>query len=470
MLILKTRVSDDATVLSEGSEASALSADKLLEFGIRPNFWRALDPSLAWVKLDLGAAKRVATVRGIGLAGLNATFHRNLMRSSLDLDENTAGSPWTATRATTATLTTTENPLRDFSVTELTDDTSNGTHFVRQTWAKPTWSTDSKPTKLLGSVYAQAGTLSNVGVVIGDGATNNARAHFDLTGAGSVGTTSDQGFTGLTTFITRLSAPLDSWYRCSVLAEQQTAGDDNLTLSLYTVNDSGLISYTGTGTGTVLLFGAQLEWQGDDVNGPGELIDTTDGSSGALWRVRLDPDSTNVAGSTPDFDSGLLPFAPRDGDWRHLEHQLGFHWSDSEIPWRYAHVGVYDPDNVDGFLDLGRLAMDYGWPLAINPAPGWISPSKLAPSQRTTSLSGITRPRRLRKRWALGGNIFFFDEAEEQLYRDLLRDVGTGGEAIWVEDHEDLHPEEIVHGGFVSLSGLTHDQGVSSASLAFEEY
>lgn len=96
------------------------------------------------------------------------------------------------------------------------------------------------------SIYAKAGTLNYVKV--GIAATGTAGVYFNLA-TGTKGT-EDAGFTGA------IESVGNGWYRCSITTLLTVAA--NYAQVMLSTNGSDAGSYTGFGTGTVYLWGAQL--------------------------------------------------------------------------------------------------------------------------------------------------------------------------------------------------------------------
>jgi len=96
------------------------------------------------------------------------------------------------------------------------------------------------------SIYAKAGTLNYVKVGIAATGTNGV--YFNLA-TGAKGT-EDAGFTGV------IENVGNGWYRCSVTTLLTAAA--NYAQVMLSANGSDAASYTGLGTGTVYIWGAQL--------------------------------------------------------------------------------------------------------------------------------------------------------------------------------------------------------------------
>jgi hypothetical protein len=98
------------------------------------------------------------------------------------------------------------------------------------------------------SIYAKAGTTSWLRILVDSTSTGNLAAFFNVS-AGTVGTVG----AGLTATITSVG---NGWYRCSVVATMTVAAC-RIYYQMATADNQ--VSYTGDGTGTLLLWGAQTE-------------------------------------------------------------------------------------------------------------------------------------------------------------------------------------------------------------------
>jgi len=102
------------------------------------------------------------------------------------------------------------------------------------------------------SVYAKAGTISQIQLNLTT-SSNGGQAYFDLT----AGTITNSGAIGAGQFIgAEITNVGNGWYRCSLATVVGTATTINPRIALAKSSNS---SYTGTGTGNVYLWGAQLE-------------------------------------------------------------------------------------------------------------------------------------------------------------------------------------------------------------------
>jgi hypothetical protein len=129
------------------------------------------------------------------------------------------------------------------------------------------------------SVYAQAGSLAGVAFIFPSAAfTSNLNARFNI----STGTIQnlDSGLTG------SITAVGGNWYRCSATATATATASNTVQIRTATASSS---FYQGNGTGTIYLWGAQLE-QSSTV---GEYIPTTSSINSA---ARYDHDPVSLIG------------------------------------------------------------------------------------------------------------------------------------------------------------------------------
>lgn len=103
------------------------------------------------------------------------------------------------------------------------------------------------------SVYLKAGTNSWVRLNVDNG-SSYVYAHFNLS-SGTTGASGTSG-SGLTLIGAAITAAGNGWYRCS-LTLQSPSGNVAAAICLQTANWQ--FGYAGTGTGTILAFGAQFE-------------------------------------------------------------------------------------------------------------------------------------------------------------------------------------------------------------------
>lgn len=167
----------------------------------------------------------------------------NLLTKTEQFDD--AG--WAKLNAT-VTANTDTDPLGGSTADRMTDTAINDTHQISLI---PTLS-DSVEYKL--SVYAKAGTISfmRLAPTTKAGVTNSTYFNLATGAVGSVGS----GHTAA------ISAVGNGWYRCSI-TYNAGSGATSTTVRIAMTNANGASTYLGDGTGTILLWGADLRTSAD---------------------------------------------------------------------------------------------------------------------------------------------------------------------------------------------------------------
>lgn len=190
---------------------------------------------------------------------------------------------WTKTRLTVSSNTT-ASPLGQIEADTITDDTSTGTHFIRQSI-----NAVNGYTYKFG-IFAKAGTLSKVNLGF-DGAFSSSSARFDLS-TGVLDSTSGV----LQADITKLP---NGWYYMYI---SQTANSTASGLfTIFLVNNSNQVSYTGTGTGNVVI------WQAGVTIEP-SVVDSTSGVGQNLVFSSRIPTSSDIG-----LGRSMIVFDPSTG-------------------------------------------------------------------------------------------------------------------------------------------------------------
>ena len=169
----------------------------------------------------------------------NPTTARNL----LGFSEDFSNASWFKTGSkVAANAVTAPNGLQ--TADKLTEDSSTGGHFVRQTLSTV------GGTRYTLSFYAKAAERNWVAINAVNPAVSDNFTYFNLSGSGSVGTNDPDN----TPAITSVG---DGWYRCSITHTTQSSQTQILFI-IYTANANNSFSYTGDDTSGVYLWGAQL--------------------------------------------------------------------------------------------------------------------------------------------------------------------------------------------------------------------
>jgi hypothetical protein len=172
----------------------------------------------------------------------------NLALRSEEFDDTS----WTKTRASISADATTA-PDGTFSAEELIEDsTASADH--RTAHVSITTVADTTYTF---SVYLKANTRTEAQVIVGD----SDLSHSYRTGVFNLGTGTFNGAGSAagsgSTFVSQASEALaDGWYRVSVTGD---VGSNTVSRPNVSLASGGTITYTGNGTGSIYLWGAQLE-------------------------------------------------------------------------------------------------------------------------------------------------------------------------------------------------------------------
>lgn len=182
---------------------------------------------------------------GIGLSIPTLGVTGGIKRENLLLQSQTFGATWNKSPVGIGiTSDTTVAPDGTTTADTITDtvDGANTQHFVSQT---NVGGSPANGASIVLSVYAKSGTNSVIGICPNGAATGYT---FDLAG-GTVGAQVN-------------SAPLDKgiisvgsgWYRCWVKYAYNLGSPE---VRIYMATSTASVLYTGAGTGTVILWGAQ---------------------------------------------------------------------------------------------------------------------------------------------------------------------------------------------------------------------
>ena len=234
------------------------------------------------------AATSVDVLAGRGTAAWNATgaliartTRTNLLIYSQDLN-------FWSTSATTATTNATTAPDATLTAEKITDTAGTSHHVLLPGQAGIVGLTGKTITY---SVYAKADTLRWLQLV--HNATPGVTANFDLVN-GVLGATS--GVSLLDAVVTPVG---NGWYRCSITFAL-VAASPTLYFALKDADVVGLVAYTGTGTGSLYLWGAQLE----EASSPTAYIPTASAAVTVSFGAALTGAGTVI--TPPAFGTGTL--------------------------------------------------------------------------------------------------------------------------------------------------------------------
>ena len=167
----------------------------------------------------------------------------------LTYSEQFDNAAWTKLRAT-VTANATTSPDGTTNADQLLDTAVAGTHVAIQTITKA-----ASAITYAATVFAKQSTLTKGELRFSDQAGNGVRCTFDVA-AGTVGSAAAFG-TGFTASSSAITALSNGWYRITLIGTTNTA--TTLGHEVYLADATGNTSYTGTGTGGLFVWGAQLE-------------------------------------------------------------------------------------------------------------------------------------------------------------------------------------------------------------------
>jgi hypothetical protein len=162
----------------------------------------------------------------------------NLIEHSNELD----GTSWTDAGLTSVTADAVGPDGVSNSAYTLTTDTSTGSHHINNNTSVTAGNTYT------GSIYVKKGTQRYVRIGAGSAGVWGARVIFDLDN-GAVDTV-DNG-SGI------IKEVGNNWYRCSVTGDASSTTSTGFLIQI--LDASKNVTYTGAGTETVVLYGAQVE-------------------------------------------------------------------------------------------------------------------------------------------------------------------------------------------------------------------
>jgi len=155
---------------------------------------------------------------------------------------------WSLTNATVATTGATTDPLGGSNAFKLTDNTTNGNHSINQT------DYVLAQEYVTSSIYAKSAEYSQIQLDMSDTSTGDVLCTFNLSTVSAGAVSAGGSWTNGTAVITSVG---NGWYRCS-LSASKGAGGANV-ISNFKIASAGSVSFAGTGTSGIYLYGAQLE-------------------------------------------------------------------------------------------------------------------------------------------------------------------------------------------------------------------
>jgi hypothetical protein len=437
-------LSDNATIIQVGSEIGSLPAANTRLPNLRPDVWRTTGGS-ATVVFDLGEGNGRWNM--ISLLGIDATPHNNLLQSSIDLSDTTY---WTQEAATVA-LAESGDPFGGGEAWSITDTTATSRHRIYQ-YVTRTPDTDSSPTSDFNfSVWAKsvgAGLENVILKVESEDTSHYITCKYDLV-TQVVSFVENGDFTNGTVSIAN-DPPGSDWYRCSMSGNSDTS--PILFPSIMVSNAAGDESYTGSGAGfDVFFYGPQLEIGRTST---GDYASTTTDSAARI-RIFADTDMDTVLTSKHNsaLNTGLMPLIPEPGDFSDWESLSSLYWSDTSNIYRYVRIEILDYNNLNGYLDVGRIYIADGWQVEINPHPGFLFPAKVSGRRRTETISGRRQLRDMRGRKVCAGQLTITDTEEAmKRYLELARQVSMSGDVLFITDPKGAYTMRgMLYGAFEEL-------------------
>jgi hypothetical protein len=199
----------------------------------------------------------------------------NLIEHSNELD----GTSWTDAGLTSLTADAVGPDGVSNSAYTLTTDTSTGSHHINNNTSVTAGNTYT------GSIYVKKGTQRYVRIGAGSAGVWGARVIFDLDN-GAVDTV-DNG-SGI------IKEVGNNWYRCSVTGDASSTTSTGFLIQI--LDASKNVTYTGAGTETVIVYGAQVE----EGSTPSSLIPTS-GSSVTRAAETFTIPSANLPWPEPQY-------------------------------------------------------------------------------------------------------------------------------------------------------------------------
>jgi hypothetical protein len=377
----------------------------------------------------------------------NATPHRNLAQQSNTLNT----SPWTKTNVTVTEGNTNTSISGAGSSCRVIDDATNSEHSVEQDWTSPT-SFEAEPTFTLSAYFAEPASIpiTEVRLRMEEGA-NYAHVLADIS-AGTVGSVSVSGFTGGSATITAVDSSWGSltWYRVTLTATAPDTSPGTITTKI-NLASGGAVSYSGTGD-YLHVEGLMLEIAAS-AQAPPISVTTTD--TGALWGVGSQGTVDGVRAWGHVVNSDMTG-----QDWIHLIHH-----EDSPVSSITFIIRIYDPNNLDGYIEIGNLVIAKSFQPTYNISNDWtIGWAEDGSSQRAPGAQ-LYRPVNKRYRTLSMKHEWLSEtEAMEEAF-EIDRRVGRSeGVLAVVDPASDYAHQWAVWGVQETLDGVTHRRWVPSLS------
>lgn len=269
----------------------------------------------------------------------NVTPHTNLCQQSNELDTT-----WTTTNLGVVQDTSNSALPGAAHGWSLTDNATAGNHSLFQDTAS--WVPDGLTTSFESKTWTASAYVSDGGSSLDcrlrmeAGTGHYVECSFDL-GAGTAGTPSETGsvWGTPTATITSLTTLLGAhtWYRVTVTAEATGASSEGPSARLL-LESGGNISYSG-GSNSIKAQGLMVE---NAATAGTWVANTTD--TGAFWKLDEGVGATELFLNVPCVSGDL-------STWPYVHLVRKF----SESACGTAEVYIHDPNNLDGYIEMGNL-------------------------------------------------------------------------------------------------------------------
>jgi len=157
---------------------------------------------------------------------------------------------WALTNTTVATTVATTDPLGGSNAYKLTDNVTNANHTIQQN----SFGSVVGQEYLTSSIYVKSAEYSQFQIDMSDASTGNVSCIFNLSTATAGAISTGGSWTNASTSITDVG---NGWYRCALSASK--GGGAGNVIALYKIANAGSVTFAGTGTSGIYIYGSQLE-------------------------------------------------------------------------------------------------------------------------------------------------------------------------------------------------------------------
>jgi len=323
---------------------------------------------LGWLQADFVEVKPFDT---LGVLYSNATAHRNLLQQSNTLDT----SPWNKTNVTVTEGDEASLPVGGIGQScYITDDATSGQHKVAQNWTAPGSGGLTHTTLTFGAYVAGVvgAAITECKLRIVDGSSNYCEVVFDLsTGtAASVATGGAEPFTAGAAAISPVASAVGSatWYEVILSGISGNATATGYSARILLMDGNGNGTYSGS-SDSLLVNGATLEVGAPRRPSPTSILGdpsrsvpvatTTD--TGAL--IRVTDSAGTIAGS--EWNQLASGDTTSSGFTQWIKKFSSTVYADQPKVW------IFDPDNADGYLEIGNFVVGTAFQPGKNIGSDW---------------------------------------------------------------------------------------------------